>query len=839
VAARPAHRRWGHEADHATRALPVPPSTPLIDDSPLSTSPSPVRVLLDSLHRVATRMRGDGVADPVEAQVRTATTALHLTNLGELIEQSHRLSHDGGAVGVLRGGGISGLDSVVAQPVLTAHPTEARRRAVLRRLRQARAVLETAHPGQPRADALQALDVAVEMLWRTDSVRHTTLTVADEVLAAEAFLRGPLAEAAIHVETLAQPHASAAAPARLRLGSWIGGDQDGNPHCTAADLRRALRGAEEIARTRHHAFALEAVDALTLPARAEDLDSRTRRWLRIHAGDRLGRRHRGEVLRLVAEVVAERLGADPAMTYRGRAQIAADIDTLAGELARLGAGHLVVPLLGRWRAWCRLAGFHLVDLDVRTHSSILHGLARAATREAERLWDQPGELLRALLASGPPVSDVEEHERLLDSLAVWADFLRHSPDLGGAFVLSECSGPGEMMVALWLLRSYPPCAERIRISPLFENEASLSRCGETLNAALALPEYRAHLGPARLQDLTLGYSDTTKATGYLSGALALRRAHQQVAAACEAAGVRPLVLHGRGGTVARGGGPTAEAVLAQPPRTLGGRLRWTEQGESIGLRFDDPVVGANHLAETLVALAASAAGGGDTAVLPDWVMAAADRSREVYEAWYADEGMAAFHRAFTPLDAIERLAIGSRPARRTAEASPRTLRAIPWHFSWAQTRVVASVWYGAGSGLGPLTDDPGLLARARDLYHGSTWFRSTVDNLEMVVFKTDWEVAGLYAGLAADAGAGCWLPRLREECERCREALLAIRGGGELLDHQSGLRGRLIARGEALRPLHELQVSLLARWRRAGDDAVLRLVHGTINGIAAGVQNTG
>jgi phosphoenolpyruvate carboxylase len=677
------------------------------------------------------------------------------------------------------------------------------------------------------------------MLWRTDSVRHAALTVADEVIFAEAFLRGPLADAAIAVETLAQPHASAAAPARLRLGSWIGGDQDGNPHCTAADLQRALRGAEEIARTRHHAFALEAVDALTLPVRADDLESRTRRWLRIHAGDRVGRRHPGEVLRLVAEVIAERLGVASASSYRGRAEIAADIENLAAELGRLGAGHLAVPLLARWRAWCRLAGLHLVDLDVRTHSTVLRGLARAATPQADRLWDDPAGLLAALLASGPPVGDVEEHDRLLDSLAVWAGFLRRSPDLGGAFVLSGTEGAGEMVVALWLLRSYPPCAGRIRISPLFENEVALAGCGESLGAVLSVPEYRAHLGSTGLQDVTLGYSDTTKATGYLSGALALRRAHQEVATACEAAGVHALVLHGRGGTVARGGGPTAEAVLAQPSRTLRGRLRWTEQGESVALRFDDPVVGAGHLAETLLALAASAGGSGDTAELPDWVVDAAGRSREVYESWYADQGVAAFHRAFTPIDAIERLAIGSRPARRTVEPSPRALRAIPWHFSWSQTRVVASVWYGAGSGLGPVTDDAGLLFRARALYQDSTWFRSTVDNLEMVVFKTDWEVAGLYAALAGRAGADVWLPRLREEYERCRDALLAIRGGRNLLDHQADLRGRLVARGQALRPLHELQVSLLDRWRRDRDEAVLRLVHGTVTGIAAGVQNTG
>jgi phosphoenolpyruvate carboxylase len=380
----------------------------------------------------------------------------------------------------------------------------------------------------------------------------------------------------------------------------------------------------------------------------------------------------------------------------------------------------------------------------------------------------------------------------------------------------------------------------VRISPLFEHEDALAGCGATLRAAFAVPAYASHLGcQEATQEVTLGYSDTTKATGYLSGALALRRAHGDVATACDAHDIRPLIFHGRGGTVARGGGPTSEAVLAQPSNTLGGRLRWTEQGESIGLRFDDAVVGATHLAETLVALARSAAGGGDTATLPDWLATVAQRSRAVYEEWYGDGDMAVFHRAFTPIDAVERLAIGSRPARRTVDPAPRALRAIPWHFSWAQTRVVASVWFGAGAGLGVLADDPARLEEARALYRTSTWFRSTIDNLEMVVFKTDWEVAAAYATLAREAGAGRWLPRLRAECDRCAGALLAIRGGRELLDHQADLRRRLTTRGEALRPLHELQVSLLEQWRRDGDEAVLRLVHGTINGIAAGVQNTG
>jgi phosphoenolpyruvate carboxylase len=548
----------------------------------------------------------------------------------------------------------------------------------------------------------------------------------------------------------------------------------------------------------------------------------------------------GEPLRLLAEVVAERVATGSPTTYRSRGDLAADIERIAGEMERNRAGHLVEPLLGRWRAWCRLAGLHLLDLDVRTHSSVLRALASAATPRASRLWDDPPGLLAELIASGPPTADSGGADQLLDSLVVWADFIRRNPDLGGSMVLSGTRGPADIVIALWLLRSHPPLDERIRISPLFEDEQALAGCGETLRAVLALPEYIAHLGRHDLtQEVTIGYSDTTKATGYLSGALALRRAHREVAAACEAHGARPLMFHGRGGTVARGGGPTAEAVLAQPSRTLDGRLRWTEQGESISLRFDDPVVGAGHLAETLLALAGSAAGGGDPAWMPDWVKELCERSRAVYQEWYADPGLAIFHRAFTPIDAIERLAIGSRPPRRTADPMPRALRAIPWHFSWAQARVVASVWFGAGSGLGMLTDEPGLLEAARALYRDSTWFRSTVDNLEMVVFKTDWEVGALYAGLARGAGADRWLPRLREEYDRCAEALLAVRGGRGLLDHQPDLRNRLAARGRALRPLHELQVLLLEGWRREGSDALLRLVHGTINGIAAGVQNTG
>jgi phosphoenolpyruvate carboxylase len=801
---------------------------------------SPVGILLQTLRRVVERAGADGAADRVAVDVRTASTALHLTNLGELVEQSRRLSRSGGAVEALRATDPARFAGVVAQPVLTAHPTEARRMAVRRRLEQVRAALEPMLDDAAPAGAADALEVAVELLWRTDSVRHATVSVHDEIRSAETFLRGSLAEAAITVERLAPPGAPAGDPARLRLGSWIGGDQDGNPYCTAADLQEALRGAEEIARARHRALALRARDELTLPLQVDDLEPRTRRWLRIHAGERSGRRFVGESLRLLAEVVAERVGTPSPTAYASRADLAADIERIAGEMERTGAGHLVEPLLGRWRAWCRLAGLHLLDLDVRTHTSVLRALACAASSRAERLWGDAPALLAELTASGPPSADGGGADQLLDSLAVWADFLRRNPDLGGSLVLSGTRGPGEIVVALWLLRSHPPLAERIRISPLFEEEASLRSCGETLGAVLALPEYVEHLRHHGMtQEVTIGYSDTTKETGYLSGALALRRAHREVASACEANGARPLMFHGRGGTVARGGGPTAEAVLAQPSRTLEGRLRWTEQGESISLRFDDPVVGAGHLAETLLALAESAAGGGDPAWMPDWVRELGERSRAVYQEWYADPGMAVFHRAFTPIDAIERLAIGSRPARRTIDPMPRSLRAIPWHFSWAQARVVASVWFGAGSGLGILSDDPRLLEAARALYRESTWFRSTVDNLEMVVYKTDWEVGALYAGLARGAGADRWMPRLRAEYDRCAEALLAVRGGHELLDHQPDLRERLAARGRALRPLHELQVLLLEEWRREGSDALLRLVHGTINGIAAGVQNTG
>ncbi|HEY0409068.1 MAG TPA: phosphoenolpyruvate carboxylase, partial [Candidatus Dormibacteraeota bacterium] len=397
---------------------------------------SPVGILLQTLQRVVDRVSVDGSTEPVALDVRTASTALHLTNLGELVEQSRELSRSGGAVEALRASDPAIFAGVVAQPVLTAHPTEARRLALRRRLEQVRAALERLLGDSPPAGAEADLEVAVEMLWRTDSVRHSTVTVADEVRFVETFLRGPLAEAAITVENLAQPQATAAMPARLRLGSWIGGDQDGNPFCTAADLQAALRGAGEMARARHRDFALRAVDGLTLPLTVDDLEPRTRRWLRIHAGDRTGRRFVGEGLRLLAEVVAERVGTGSPTTYRSRADLATDIERIAAEMELNGAGHLVEPLLGRWRAWCRLAGLHLLDLDVRTHCSVLRALARSATPRANRLWGDPAALLADLSASGPPTAGSAAEDQLLDSLVVWADFLRRNPDLGGSLVLS-------------------------------------------------------------------------------------------------------------------------------------------------------------------------------------------------------------------------------------------------------------------------------------------------------------------------------------------------------------------------------------------------------------------
>lgn len=821
---------------------PDPAPALVLAERPPSPEPA-AAVLMEALRRVVSaRERADGAPGGLALEVRTATTALHLTNLAELVSESRRLRAGDAARAILTPR-RDGLRGVLAQPVLTAHPTEARRQTLLRRLEQVRSALSPILDDTPDATAARVqLDVAVEMLWRTDTVRHARLSVADEIGFAETFLRGSLGEAVITAEFEAQPDAPATAPAVLRLGSWIGGDQDGNPYCTAADLRRALQGASRIARQRHRAFAMSAADVLSLPCRVEDLDLDTAQWLRVHAPDRIGVRHPGETLRLCAEVIAERLQPDHPATYAESVELAADIELLAHEMARRGALHLITLLLGRWRAWCRVAGLHLVDIDVRTHHSVLHDLARARLGAQLSRIDDASSLHDALLSAGAPLGGTAARDQLLDALRVWEGAMHRSRDLRGSMILSGTADARDVVIAHWLLDSHPPLGDRVRVSPLFEEEQALDSSGAILAEALRIPRYRGAVRQhGDVQEMTLGYSDTTKASGYLSGTLALRLAHERVAASCRDAGATALVFHGRGGTVARGGARTGEAVLAQPPGTVGGRLRWTEQGESIGLRFDDPAVGAVHLAEALAALAESAAGGGDATVPPDFLRAAAESSRNLYRSWFHDPDLAAFHRRFTPIDALEQLALGSRPARRGGDPAPASLRAIPWHFSWSQSRVIASVWYGAGTGLAEITAGAHVSA-TRDLYRSSVWFRSTVDNLEMVAFKTDWEVAAMYASLAGGDGndsAAHWLPRLHAEYDRCVEALLRIRGGDSLLDHQPDLRDRLAARARALHPLHRLQVSLLADWRASGDFQRLRLVHETVNGIAAGLQNTG
>ena len=805
------------------------------------TDPGIVELLLDVLENVVRRQAERGESDALAQQVRTASTGLHLTNLAELVGESRRLRERSASRTILAAS-RGNLEGVLAQPVLTAHPTEARRRTLLRRLEQVRAALTPILDATPdAADARVRLEVAVELLWRTDSVRHARLRVSDEIAFAEAFLRGSLGDAVIAAELDAQPQAPATAPGVLRLGSWIGGDQDGNPFCTAADLQRALHGAAAIARERHRAFAVATAAGLSLPCRPEDLGLDTARWLRVHAAERVGERHPGETLRLCAEVIAERLLPGHPAAYVEPLELASDIELLAHEMGRRNAAHLVAAVLGPWRAWCRVAGLRLLDIDVRTHRSVLQQLAVTRIGHPDTRADAAA-LHAALVAAGPPLGGDAARDQLLDALQVWQAAARRSIDLRGSLILSGTQSAQEMATALWVLEAHPPLAERIRISPIFEDEASLNRCDQTLTEMLTTPPYRRGLRHhGEVQEVTLGYSDTTKASGHLSGALALRSAHHRVAQACAAAGATPLIFHGRGGTVARGGARTADAVLAQPPGTIGGRLRWTEQGESISLRFDDPAVGAMHLAEALAALAASKAGGGDATEPPDFLGEAAALSGAVYRAWFTDPDLAAFHRRFTPIDALEQLSLGSRPARRHANLAPDSLRAIPWHFSWSQSRCIASVWYGAGTGLAGIAGGAHL-AQARALYTSSMWFRSTVDNLEMVAFKTDWEVAEMYAELAGGDGpdsASRWLPVLRAEYDRCRDALLSIRAGDALLDHQPDLRARLGARSRALLPLHRLQVALLAEWRAGGDPDRLRLVHGTVNGIAAGLQNTG
>ena len=840
----------------------------------------------------------------IEAVISAFSLYFQLVNLAEArgrvraLRRRERAARDGllddsvaEAIARLRRDGRddAALDAILARlritPVLTAHPTEARRRTALIALRRCAVLLERLDdprltPSEDR-EIRRRLREEITLLWRTSDLRSVAPEPLDEVRTAMAVFDATLftlvprlyraTDAALDAPGGKGPRTGTRpprVPAFVRFGSWVGGDRDGNPAVTAEMTERTLRIQADHVLHGYEAVALrlmQTVSAATSSGRvARPLATRLARDAEaLPETDRqLRRRFPDEPYRQRFGFIAERLRrtrvalTDDTGPRSGHYEDAAELDAELAEiqdalveddLARVAWGE-VAEL--RWQL--ATFGFHLAALEVRQHSAVHRAALAALAAGAETTVEAaPGVPVEEILATFRSIAAMQE---------------RFGEAACGRFVVSFTLGASDATDVLRLARlamEGSGGAEPILdVVPLFESSDALAAAGPILDELLRDPAYRAHLATrGDRQEVMLGYSDSNKESGFLAAAWMLHRAQEALVAVAREHGIELTLFHGRGGAIGRGGGPANRAILGGAPGSVDGRLKLTEQGEVIAANYADPAIARRHLEQLTGAALIASTPEHDAAAAEalregaPMLAELADTARVAYRALVHDDpGFAAFFRAITPIIELSDLRLGSRPAARgrtgggVAAGLPSidALRAIPWTFAWSQSRINLPGWYGLGAALEAYraAHGDGGLAEIGRLYRSWPFLASLLDNAEMILAKADMGVARRYASLAKSRDGERRWATIEAEYHRTVSLLLRVTGRDRLLDGAPVLQRSISLRNPYVDALSELQVRLLARLRAMDPDdpereAVQRLVQLSVNGVAAGLQNTG
>ena len=781
------------------------------------------------------------------------------------------------------------FDRALCSPVLTAHPTEIRRKSSIDREMEIARLLDERDRVEFTPEELaanrRALRRNVLTLWQTSLVRGTRLRVIDEVANGLSyydytFLRAlPLFYADLERLLGATDPAwqDMKVPSFLRMGSWIGGDCDGNPFVTAEVTRQTLAMQSGRAMRFYLEELHELGGELSLDGRivgvSDGLAALAERSP-DHAVERQSEPYRRAIVGVYARLAAtawalDRLEAPhppvgPAPAYDSVSDFTADLDTLFDSLSANGSGPLARGRLRALRRAVDVFGFHLASLDLRqnsdVHERVMAELVEAAGLGDYRALDEPGRI--ALLVrelgnmrplSSPHLSYGEETANELGMLNVAADaHRRYGPRSMPDYVISKADSVSDILEVAVLLKEVGllrPHESRLDVDivPLFETIGDLQRCGPVMEALFALPAYRRLLASrGNVQEVMLGYSDSNKDGGYLTSTWELYKAELTLVELFRRHEVGLRLFHGRGGSVGRGGGPSYEAILAQPSGAVQGQIRVTEQGEVIGGKYSNAEVGRRNL-ETLAAATFEATLlEVERPLPPAWRTVMEELSANAFRAYralvYETEGFDRYFRESTVLDEIASLNIGSRPASRSKKQGIEDLRAIPWVFSWAQCRLMLPGWYGFGSAVKAwLAAHPDGMATLQAMHADWPFFRTTLSNMDMVLSKSDLAIASRYAELVTDADLGRRIfDRVRQEWQASVDAVLAIMRQQTLLETNPLLARSIRNRFPYIDPLNHVQIELLRR-HRAGDTApeVVQGIHLSINGIAAGLRNSG
>ncbi len=817
-------------------------------------------------------------------------------SLAHLFTRLSRSGVDGAAI-------LRTLEGLAVEPVVTAHPTEAVRRSVLEKQRRIADLLSELDrrdlPPRAREQVFRSLEKEVESIWLTDELRHYQPEVLDEVSNALYYFDEVLFDAApdlieeLHRVARLVPGLVLPEPlAPLRFGSWVGGDRDGNPHVTAdvtwetlnrhralvlSKYRKAVHdlGARLSESERHCSPRPRLVDALErYQAEFPGLASRVRL------------RNAHEPYRQMLGHVRERLertaaGSGEAGAYHSETELYEDLSTIEESLRVNGtrSASLVIRLMRQVSTF----GFHLAKLDLRQSASrhtdalseITRDLGLASYEElgeAERV-----EWLTSELSTPRPLlsSDARPSEPTRETLEVFRVVRRSLDELSprsiGAYVISMAKDVSDVLAVLVLAKEaglYQPAvgarrlAARLRVAPLFETIEDLRRApgvvSQLLDNGAYAPVWKAQ---GNFQEVMVGYSDSCKDGGILTSSWELHKCQEALSETARRHGAELLLFHGRGGSVGRGGGPSHEAILSQPRGTVRGRIKLTEQGEVVSSKYGLPEIALRSLEVTTSAVieasldSESEVANARMARYRDVMEELSQTAFSSYRSVVAHtSGFARYFMDATPVEELQHLHIGSRPARREQRATPLSelsqLRAIPWVFGWTQSRHLLPGWLGVGSALDAFAGErprvhPALL---REMHRSWRFFRSMISNIEMALAKADFQIARHYAERLSGRGGRAIFRRLEKEYQTTKARLLQVTGQKFLLEKTPVLRRSIELRNPYVDPMSYLQVELLARHRKARtkpsalleeQEDLLYAILLTINGIASGLRNTG
>ncbi len=774
-------------------------------------------------------------------------------------------------------------------PVLTAHPTEVRRKSTLNREMEIAAELDRRErvvpTPQEREEGEEILRRAVLTLWQTALLRRIKLTVLDEVANGLSYYdytfltEVPRLYCAIE-DRLAEERDEVQLPSFLRIGSWIGGDRDGNPFVTAQVLKETVR----LHRDRilaHYEEELVALGAeLSLAQRLVTVsDALTE--LAARSPDR-SQEHREEPYRLALAYVLERLRqtgrklrgepltAEGLVPYVTAQEFRADLDIISESLVANGSKVLARGRLRLLRRAADCFGFHLACIDLRQNSDVHERVVGELLEKAVPGSNYAGLdeearialLLKELATPRPLASPFIAYS---DETCSELDILREAAAAHRALgrevipnaIISKGEGVSDLLEVALLLKEVGlvtsdgagGLVSEVNIIPLFETISDLKACAKVMDRAFAIPAYRKLVeSRGAEQEVMLGYSDSNKDGGFVTSGWELYKAEIGLIEVFRAHGVRLRLFHGRGGSVGRGGGPSYDAILAQPGGAVNGQIRITEQGEIIASKYSNPDVGRRNL-EILVSatLEASLLQPQYKAPRTEFLTAMEDISDTAFAAYrnlvYETEGFEDYFWSSTVINEIATLNIGSRPASRAKTRSIEKLRAIPWVFSWAQCRLMLPAWYGFGTAVEAFVarrPDYGL-SFLKAMQHEWPFFRTLLSNMDMVLAKSSLAIASRYAELVPDVELRTAIfGRIRAEYELTLKHLLAIMDQQKLLEGNPLLDRSIRNRFPYLDPLNHLQVELLRQHRASpGDDKVLHGIQLSINGISAGLRNSG